>query len=238
MKSLGTVPLASLAFVMLGLAGVPMGVLADGGTVVQLTDPVTLESKGKNTPAAVGTSVQPGDTLSTGKYGKAQVRFEDDSIFAVVGNSGLKVDQFQRPRQDSSGSAIFSLLRGGFRTITGLIGKAKTDKYEIRTPVATIGVRGSAYSAILCQGQCGNNFKDGLFVRAEKGIIIVTNSGGKIELRAGQAAYAESEVIAPIRVKLSPFNDPKFSADFDISIEFDIEVDPPRIEPEPPASPS
>ncbi len=239
MKSSREVPswFAPLALLVALLAG-PVAALADGGTVVQLNGSATIESKGNTLQASVGSRLESGDTLVTGKNAKAQLRLDDDSVFAVVGDSSFKMDQFQLRRQDQGGNAIFSLLRGGFRTITGLIGKIKNDKYEIRTGVATIGVRGSAYSAVLCKGQCGPKFKDGLYVKAEKGIIIVSNSHGKIELRVGQIAYVESEFSAPFKVKVSPFNDAVFAADYTLSIEFELEVDPPRIEQEPPASPS
>ena len=53
----------------------------------------------------------------------------------------------------SKPSALFSLLRGGLRTVTGLIGKLTPDRYRMRTRVATIGIRGTGYDA-MCTGPC------------------------------------------------------------------------------------
>lgn len=50
--------------------------------------------------------------------------------------------------------AFFRLLKGGFRSVSGLIGKINHDDYRVVTPVATIGIRGTVYSARLCQGFC------------------------------------------------------------------------------------
>lgn len=57
----------------------------------------------------------------------------------------------------SSSKSYFKLLRGGFRAVSGLIGKANPDQYRVRTPVATIGVRGTKYVLILCDAACGND---------------------------------------------------------------------------------
>ncbi|MDX1434446.1 MAG: FecR domain-containing protein, partial [Gammaproteobacteria bacterium] len=49
----------------------------------------------------------------------------------------------------SGSRSFFSLLKGGLRTITGAIGKLNRKAYQIRTPVATIGIRGTEYLAAL-----------------------------------------------------------------------------------------
>lgn len=53
--------------------------------------------------------------------------------------------------------AFFRLLKGGFRAISGLIGKANPDEYRVNTPVATIGIRGTDYWVILCDAACSND---------------------------------------------------------------------------------
>lgn len=55
----------------------------------------------------------------------------------------------------SSSKSYFKLLRGGFRAVSGLIGKGNADQYRVRTPVATIGIRGTDYVLVLCDAACG-----------------------------------------------------------------------------------
>src|SRR5205807_7428942 len=69
---------------------------------------------------------------------KAQLRMEDDSIFAIPADTSFRIDQFQKAT--GAGTAIFSLIKGGFRTITGLIGKVSGDTYRVNARVATMGV--------------------------------------------------------------------------------------------------
>ena len=209
------------------------------GTIVEVQGPATIERSGKRIPAVQGLDLQAGDVVSTGDHGRVQFHMQDDSLFAVVPSSSFRIEEFKlaRRKNDGAAAAVYSLLRGGLRTITGLIGKARNDTYELRTAAATIGIRGTTYAAVDCKGNCGKH-KDGVYVKAENGVVIVSNSAGKLELKAGQVAYIASEGSAPVRVRISPFDDPQFAADFAIKVDFDFRVEPPRIEQEPPASPS
>ncbi|MGH8456731.1 MAG: FecR family protein [Stenotrophobium sp.] len=53
--------------------------------------------------------------------------------------------------------AFFSLLKGGFRAVSGLIGHVDRAEYRMSTPVATIGIRGTDYLAIVCDEDCSND---------------------------------------------------------------------------------
>lgn len=62
----------------------------------------------------------------------------------------------EKPRSSGSSRAFFRLVKGGFRSVSGLIGKISTEDYRVSTPVATIGIRGTKYSASLCEGACSD----------------------------------------------------------------------------------
>jgi hypothetical protein len=211
---------------------------AAGGTIVSLDGSASLEHAGLKSPAAESTPVMSGDTLTVAEDGKAQVHFEDDSVFAIPGTAKFRVDEFRMPTANAGGSAIYTLQEGGFRTITGKISKGSSDKYEMRTEQATITVNGSAYSTLICNMACAKRHPAGLYVKAESGIIIVTNAGGQLKLKAGQIAFVKAGASTPVRVKISPFGDPKFAAEYGFDLQFDTVIQPPRIEQEPSASPS
>ncbi|HEX4872459.1 MAG TPA: hypothetical protein VFV27_09120 [Nevskiaceae bacterium] len=50
--------------------------------------------------------------------------------------------------------AFFRLLKGGFRAVSGLVGKNDRNEYRVATPVATIGIRGTDYIAVICDAAC------------------------------------------------------------------------------------
>src|SRR5262249_54153419 len=53
-----------------------------------------------------------------------------------------------------AGRAFFSLLKGGLRAVTGLVGKINHDDFRMTTPVATIGIRGTDILVIDCDLAC------------------------------------------------------------------------------------
>jgi hypothetical protein len=226
---------------VLGLAGIavltsPLA-LAGGGTVVRLQGTASVERKGQQLTVAESTPLYSGDTLSVASQGVAQLRFEDDSVFVIPGSAKFRVEEFKMPSQKGGGKAIYTLVDGGLRTITGKVSKGGEDQYELRTEEATVTVAGSSYSALRCKGKCAGKYKTGFYVKGESGTITVTSTGGKMKLRKGQVCFVSGEGAEPVEVKISPFNDPELAAAFNISADFDTEVHPPRIEPDQSPSP-
>ena len=128
--------------------------LAGGGTVVQLDGNASIDRKGSMVLVAPSTPVYSGDTLNVGEHSSAQVRFEDDSVFVVPGAASFRVDKFAMPNGSGGGTALYTLLEGGVRTMTGKVSKGQGDRYELRTPEAIIGVQGTAFMALRCKGAC------------------------------------------------------------------------------------
>ena len=132
-----------------------------------------------------GDTFYSGDTLITGRKGTAQVRFTDGGVMALTENSQVKVNEYHYEKDSSSDKSVATLVKGGFRALTGLIAKEEPSSYKIQTPVAVIGVRGTNLGAVLARGR--------LFTGVWKGNIIVENTKGTIQLGEGND-YNYSEV--------------------------------------------
>lgn len=207
----------------------------DAGAIVRYQGPVEVRGHAQARVASEAMTLKTGDTVVTGDRGMAQLRFEDDSVFVVPGTTEFRIDQFAMGKDRK---AVYTLDKGGVRTITGQIGKTKGDFYEMRTPQATITVHGTAYSLLMCDGRCGAGMRSGLYVRDESGSVTVTNTAGKLKMRPGDVAFVESRATAPVKVTVSPFDDPAIAAAFEADVSVEVDVTPPRIENEDPASPS
>ena len=101
--------------------------------------------------------VREGDVLSTQKDSYAQINFSDGSSVTMRPNTQMKIDAYnfvqEKPEADS---AFFRLIKGGLRTVTGLVGKrGNQDAYRIGTATATIGIRGSVGDTMSCDPSCG-----------------------------------------------------------------------------------
>jgi hypothetical protein len=221
-----------------GLVAVPQTALAGGGTIVKLDGSAVIERRATKVPVAAATPLYSGDTLTVAEAGSAQVRFEDDSVLVVPGPARLRVDAFTMPSGSSGGKALYTLVEGGVRALTGGVSKNAKDQYELRTEEATITVAGSSYTALRCDGACAKKYKPGLYVRGESGTVFMTNAAGRLKLQRGQTGYVANNTTLATHVKVSPLSDPMIASEFGIAGEFDTEVHPPRIEQEPPASPS
>ena len=103
------------------------------------------------------------DEIRVGKGGRAQFRMIDKAIISLQEDSVLQIKKYQYTQGAKNNSALLELLSGGLRTITGAIGKGNKKAYELRTPLATIGIRGTDYEVEVVS--------NGMFVAVWDGVI-------------------------------------------------------------------
>jgi len=163
------------------------GLLAQAGEIAATImfasgAPRLIAADGGERPARQGGTVHAGDTLDT-RDGRVQLSFRDGASMSLQPATRFRVDDYvftgESGKAAASDRGFFSLLRGGFRTLTGLIGKERRDQYRVETSVATIGIRGTAYTAQLDD--------QGLQVRTQAGRVSVCNAAGCIEVGPGEA---------------------------------------------------
>lgn len=144
------------------LAASELGAQAGGsvvpGKIRSLTGLVSIQNaQGKSKFAAAGTRLAVGDTVITQEKSTALLEFADSTQVALRPGSRFLVEQYNYDlEQPAADRADFKLLKGGLRTLTGLIGKRGTaDAFSMKSETATIGIRGTDFSARICQpGEC------------------------------------------------------------------------------------
>lgn len=195
---------ACSAIALLILVAPAAGLAAPAGEVTHVSGALLVrKSDGSSKILAPQSKVETGDLLATAGDTYARVKFTDGGEVTLRPNTQLRIESFNfEQNQSGKDSAIFSLLKGGLRTITGLVGKRKSNSYEMRTATATIGIRGTNYGALLCQGDCqnirnnqGQVPQDGLHVDVADGIISVTNAGGEKLLSIGQFGFVQNNTV-------------------------------------------
>ena len=161
-----------LALVALALAivTVPAAAATDIGVAASVKNQVT----GSGGALAVGSKVFQNEVITTGAASLAQLLFLDQTNLSVGPQSRVTLDKFVYNPNRSAGSVIFSATKGAFRFITG---SQDPHNYEIKTPVATIGVRGTIVDCFITSG--------GLACIVEEGRAIV----GGHSVQAGQAIF-------------------------------------------------
>lgn len=128
---------------------------AANATLVEGTAYVT-RADGRQTILARGTALNVGDALSTTRNSTVRLRFTDGGETAIRPDSRITVQAYSYNReQPQSDNLILGLLKGGLRAITGSIGKrGNVDAYQLKVNTATIGIRGTDYTARLCNNDC------------------------------------------------------------------------------------
>jgi hypothetical protein len=176
------------------------------GTVTHLSGPLLArKADGTIKSLSINSIVELGDTIVTEKKTYARIKFTDNGEMVLRPDTQFRVSSYnfdkEAPKKDS---AIFNLIRGGMRSITGLIGKrGNQDSYKLETPTAIAGVRGTTYECKICEGNCGS-IPNGLYLFVLTGAIEVKNNAGIQSVTAGQYVYVQSLTSAPVILPGNP----------------------------------
>lgn len=180
-----------------------VGAAAEGKVLLAIGDSFAESKAGAKRRLDRGTVISEGDTLVT-ERGRMQVRMIDGAFIALQPNTRFQIESYRhQPQSAASDSAFMRLLRGGIRSITGAIGKSQRSSYRLTTKVATIGIRGTTFKLLYCDGDCAD-LPNGLYASGGEGTISVTNGAGELILGAGQNAYVASADVAPVLTSVDP----------------------------------
>lgn len=164
------------------------------------------DAQGRVRPIAKGADVYAGDKVVTAESGLVQMRLHDGGYISVRPGTEMVIDQFLHDEKDASKSSfLVSLLRGGFRSITGLIGRTNPSGYQIRTSTATVGIRGTDHEPMLVldtPGALAQDTPPGLYDKVNEGETFIRNKNGILALKAGDIGFSPITTETPPQVLL------------------------------------
>lgn len=184
---------------------------AGPGEITHLSGAVIARrADGQSRILSVKSEILEGDLLATTDNSYARVKWSDGGEVVLRPNTQIKVDAYKfeesRPQEDN---VLISLVKGGLRNVTGLLGKRNPNLFKMVTPSATIGIRGTHFGALLCteKRDCenipsptGKGLAEGLYVDVSDGEILVSNGGGALALRIGEFGFVSSSAAPPVSV--------------------------------------
>ncbi len=183
------------AVIFITLAIVTDASAAGGAATAQFASGAVSLARSDGTAVALtrGMEIEVGESVITGADGRVHLRFTDGGFVSLAPGSEFRVNAYSYSgRPDGTERASLALLKGGLRTVTGLIGKATQQAYEMITRVATIGIRGTEYTLVYGAGISGS---------VGHGRIEVCNSGGCLEVSKGESFYVKDENTKPVRAE-------------------------------------
>jgi len=157
---------------------------AETGYVHAMSGDVTITQAGKaSAKAKVGDLFEQGTSFTTGADGKAVIKFADGQVIALAPNTNFVVSSYDYNAANvPSSNIVFSLVRGGMRFVTGLIGQTSPSKFAVRTPTLTAGVRGT-------DGTIAIGPKGETLVTVKQGVVTITSAAGTVVINEGSFAF-------------------------------------------------
>jgi len=123
----------------------PINSFAGVGKVTEQTGPTEILREKKSISSNVNTGVEMNDTVSTAK-GKAELTFDDKTTVKLTEHSKLVIDDFVYDPKKGTGKLALNMAMGTARYASGQIAKNNPQQVAIKTPTATIAVRGTDFS--------------------------------------------------------------------------------------------
>ena len=209
------------------LSIVPLSVSASVGTVTEQVGQEAKIARDKETiTVGKGTGIEMNDTITTSKA-KLNLTFEDDTKVAITQQSKLVIDDFVYDPNSGSGKLAMKVAMGTVRYASGAVAHNNRENVRLRTPTATIAVRGTDFtmtvdeigrSLVILLPSCPDPKKPDECWTGE--IEVMTDVGSVIMNQAFQATVVASASSAPTT--------PKIIDSLDLRIDNLLIISPPR----------
>lgn len=182
---------------------------AEAGKLLLSLGDVQLNRNGKLSPLKKGDTVQAGDAIVTGATSNAQLRMTDGAIIAIRSQTEFKINEYQfNGKADGSEKASLSLVKGGVRAVTGVIGRENRDNLKVDAVVATVGIRGTGFNIVYCQSNCVGAdkalAKNGLYAGVFEGKVTVANQANSGVYGVNEPILVESTTSPITKLKEAP----------------------------------
>jgi len=194
------------------------------GSAVRIVNLVTAEYETDFRRLAIGDDVHQDELIEVSTVGRGELWLRDDTKLALGPGSQLLLDEFVYNPDIAGGAIVLNLIKGTFRFITGIAAKPA---YVIRTPTASITVRGTIFDVYVPDNSSSSSWllliEGAIEVCNEEGECRVHDEPGKL-IRITPAG----DVGNPVKWANLPKNQ---AAPFESAFPF--VVAPPFIDPDP-----
>lgn len=136
-----------LALALQALICGPLFAATAAGRISDAEGAAEITRQGAKEPelAAENTDVFAGDALETGEDGKLKVQLADGSVLTLAESTRFTLSESRFDAARGTRQSIFDLLAGKVRAEVARVANAAKSRFEIRTPTAVAGVRGTTY---------------------------------------------------------------------------------------------
>lgn len=115
------------------------------GYVKNASGEASISASGKSNVAQAGTPIQVGNLLKTGANGTMGITFKDNTVMSFGNNTELTVDEYLYAPTKGELKLAASMSKGALQYVSGVIAKLRPEAISVKTPLGTIGVRGTRF---------------------------------------------------------------------------------------------
>ena len=144
-----------------------------------------------------GQKVSAPTAISSGPGAQVFLRFDDQTQIVLGENSLLRIVDFRFTSSGVSDRAVFELLRGSARVVTGRIAENDPRQFYFRTPQTqlTMDSRGADFTVALVNPA---------YITVNSGSVISSNGWGNVTLSSGSTSGIASNAAAPAAMSAPP----------------------------------
>jgi len=158
------------------------------GTIDFVEGDAMVETKDKQTRAAkLGEPVYAAETITTFLAAELHLKMADGGYLSLRENTKITLTEYVANGGDGD-SSLIDLTKGAFRSVTGWIGKYRRDAYKVRTPMVTIGVRGTDHEPTHFEPGDPRG-EPGSYDKVNEGRTVMQSKLGTVEVPANRAAH-------------------------------------------------
>ena len=125
-----------------------------------------------------GDSLVTGDVVTTEDNSEAGITASDGTRMTVRAKSRLEMTEYRFDKASNDGSFFIKLIKGGLRSVTGLIGKTQPRNQRISTATATIGIRGTDFEVVVVEADAGD-LREGTYNHVFDGATVLQIASGE-----------------------------------------------------------
>ncbi|ARJ67160.1 hypothetical protein WV31_16540 [Magnetospirillum sp. ME-1] len=146
----------------------------DAAKVIRLQGAAQARDGAASRPLAVGDPVRSGETLRTGPGSRLLVQFSDGMELTLSDGAEMTLAAYDWAPDRKAGKAELALSEGSFLLATGAVGKLPDHPLTVKTPLASVGVRGTRF--------WGGPLDAPLSVLLLEGRVVVSSAAGTVDL--------------------------------------------------------
>lgn len=188
--------LRQLCLILGCLVAVPVHAADSGrlaGHVALLKGRALAQQGGETTALYLQASVLTGDRIQTRNKTRLRLQMVDGTEIILGDNTEFQIGEYHYDAVTNLGHGSLALVKGFFRALTGKIAKLQNQPFEVKTPTAVIGVRGTDFWG----EQHPNKLRVALI---GGGGVTIRNNAGSVDIDTpGYGTEVTSLDVAPVK---------------------------------------